>query len=81
MAMTPKITSEQREALSHNPGPVPVHDDQTGRTYFLIDPAYSADADLASLQRGIADADAGRTSSIAEVRARLEAMLSERSSK
>jgi hypothetical protein len=81
MAMTPKITPEQREALNQGPGPVPVQDDVTGRTYFLVDSSYSSDSEFAALQRGIADADAGRTSSIAEVRTRLEALLRERASK
>ena len=35
--MTPKLTDEQREALSQNNGPVPVEDDETQRLYFLID--------------------------------------------
>jgi hypothetical protein len=36
--MTPKITPEMREALAQQPGrPVEVQDDQTQRTYLLVD--------------------------------------------
>lgn len=79
--MTPKITAEQRDALNQHPGPVLVQDDETKRSYYLVDPTYCAELDLIALQRGIADADAGRTSSIEEVRARLDALMREHAAK
>ncbi|MBS0207857.1 MAG: hypothetical protein JSS27_02785 [Planctomycetes bacterium] len=79
--MTPKITSEQREALGRSPGPVLVEDDQTQRVYFLVDPAtmeiLQAREDLAALREGIADMEAGRVSPVDEVMARIRAQIAQ----
>jgi predicted transcriptional regulator len=84
MYMTPKITAELRDAINQWPGAVRVEDDLTNRSYYLIDSAtfarLQAQADLESLERGIADAEAGRTMSIDEVRNEVDAFLRERSS-
>ncbi|MBL9084984.1 MAG: hypothetical protein JNK76_24485 [Planctomycetales bacterium] len=73
--MTPKLTPEQRYALDHSDGPVPVEDEKTNRVYFLVDESRFASMqqqeDLAAIREGIADAAAGRVSSLDDAMARV----------
>jgi hypothetical protein len=77
--MTPKLTAEQREALGHSNGLVPVEDDQTNRLYFLVDPktleALKRQEDLAAIQAGIDDMEAGRVISLEELDSRIRSRL------
>ncbi|MCE9604007.1 MAG: hypothetical protein K8U03_03795 [Planctomycetia bacterium] len=78
--MTPKITSEQREALKQDGGyPVPVEDDQTHQLYFLIDKAtldtLRQDADREAIRQGISDMEAGRVLTLEELDARIQSKL------
>ena len=61
--MTPKLTSEQRDALTRQGSPVAVEDKQTRRVYFLVDPAMleaiRQETDLAAVLQGISDAEPG----------------------
>ena len=70
--MTPKLTEEMRQALQQQPdGPVEVPDDRSQRVYVLIDAdlhrramtALRQQQDWESIQRGIAQADAGEGTS------------------
>jgi len=83
--MNTKLSAEQREALAGGPGPIFVVDPESNRKYLLIEASLfellQREADYASLQRGIADAEAGRTLSIDEVRENIEAHLRSRSAK
>jgi hypothetical protein len=77
--MTPKLTSEQREALDSSDGPVPVEDEKTHRLYFLVDEstfnALQQKEDLAAIREGIADMEAGRGAPLDEVMARIRTNL------
>ena len=77
--MTPKLTAEQREALVERGGPVAVQDEQTDRIYFLVDStmldSLQAQADMAALRQGIADANAGRMLPLDDAFQRIEANL------
>ena len=77
--MTPKLTPEQREALSHGDGPVPVEDGETKRVYFLVDEltinALQQQEDLSAIRAGIGDMEAGRVVSLEELDARIRARL------
>ena len=77
--MTPKLTAEQREALDHSDGPVPVEDEKTKRIYFLVDPTtletLRAQEDLAAIREGIADAEAGRVITLEELDRRIRSRL------
>ena len=77
--MTPKLTPEQREALDHSDGPVPVEDEQTHRVYFLVDPStlntLEQQEDLSAIREGIADMEAGRVVTLDELDARIGARL------
>ena len=73
--MTPKLTDEMRKALQKQPaGPVEIPDDETQRVYVLIDAelhqramtALQQQQDWESIQRGIAEADAGNTMPLEE---------------
>jgi len=73
--MTPKLTDEQREALHHSDGPVPVEDEQTRRLYYLVDSStltsLRQQQDLAAIREGIADMEAGRVAQLDEVVSRI----------
>lgn len=77
--MTPKLTSEQREALSHSDGPVSVEDEKTNRVYVLVDePTFTSlqqQSDLAAIREGIADMVAGRVAPLDEVMTRIRSNL------
>lgn len=77
--MTPKLTAEQREALSHYDGPVPVEDVENNRVYFLVDEStvkvLQQVKDLAAIREGIADMEAGRVVTLEELDARIRARL------
>lgn len=79
VSMTPKLTSEQREALKQGAGPVPVEDEQTNQVYFLVDKvtldALRQDADRDAIRQGIADMEAGRVLSLEDVDARIQAAI------
>ncbi|HEV2970907.1 MAG TPA: hypothetical protein VGY55_13125 [Pirellulales bacterium] len=77
--MSPKLTPEQREALDHSDGPVPVEDEQTHRVYYLVDePTLNSlrqQEDLAAIREGIADMEAGRVAPLEEVMSRIRTSL------
>lgn len=75
--MTPKLTSEQREALEQGAGPIRVVDDERQRVYFLVDEAtfksLQQREDLIAIREGIADLEAGRLVTLQELDARIRA--------
>jgi predicted transcriptional regulator len=77
--MTPKLTSEQREALDRSNGPVLVEDGETRRQYYLVDAStfqsLQQQDDLAAIREGIADMEAGRVVTLDELDARIRARL------
>lgn len=82
--MMPKLSDDQREALRDHPGgPIPVEDDKTRQRYVLVDQALHDRAmralkqqeDLAALQAGIDDMEAGNVVAFEEVDARIRAKL------
>jgi hypothetical protein len=73
--MTPKLTSEQREALKQSAGPIPVEDEQTHEVYFLVNRSTLENADRAAIRRGIADMEAGRVLTLEELDARIQNKL------
>ncbi len=77
--MSPKLTPEQREALDHSDGPVPVEDEKTHRVYFLVDQLtftnLQQQEDVAAIREGIADMEAGRVAPLNEVMARIRTNL------
>jgi hypothetical protein len=77
--MTPKMTAEQREAVQSAMGPVPIEDDVTKETYFIVDSptmeALRRQEDLAAIREGLDDIAAGRVSPLDESIARIRAQL------
>jgi predicted transcriptional regulator len=82
--MTPKLSEEQRQALRDHPsGPILVEDEQTRQRYVLIDQglhdramqALRHQEDLAAIQAGITDMEAGSVVAFEEVDARIRAKL------
>jgi predicted transcriptional regulator len=81
-----KLTEEQRAALRQHPDGIPCEDTVTQRIYFLVDAEVhrramealqrQEDEDKAAIERGLADADAGRTMTLEESQARTDAALS-----
>ena len=75
--MTPKLTPEQREALDRSDGPMAVEDEQTHRVYYLVDEStfnsLQQQEDVAAIQGGIADMEAGRVVTRDELDARISA--------
>ena len=78
--MTPKLSEDQRRALSERPcGPVQVEDDQTHKFYVLVDlqlheramEALRQQDDLAAIQAGIDDMEAGRIVTLEEADAEI----------
>ena len=79
-----KLTAEQRDALDRHNGPVPVEDEESRQVYYLVDgtplDSLRQDADLAAIQKGIADMEAGRVLSLDELDPRIQALLRVRNS-
>ena len=82
--MTPKLSEHQRQALRDQPdGPIPVQGDQTRKLYVLVDQslhhramlALQRQEDLAAIQAGIDDMEAGRVVAFEDVDARIHAKL------
>lgn len=77
--MTPKLTSEQRDAIERSGGPVAVEDEATRRIYFLIDEStmesLQRQQDIEAIREGIADIEAGQVAPLDEVMARIRANL------
>jgi hypothetical protein len=77
--MTPKLTSEQRDALSRQGSPVAVEDEQTRRVYFLVDPAMldaiRDETDMAAILQGVADAESGDVQPLDETFRQIEHSL------
>lgn len=77
--MIPKLTAEQRAALSGHVGPLPIEDDQTQRVFFLIDQQtldkLQREADQAAIRDGIADMEAGRVLTLEQLDTRIRATL------
>lgn len=82
--MTPKLTDDQRRALrSHPEGAVPVEDEQTHKVYVIVDQevhlrameALREQEDLAAIQAGINEMEAGRVIPLEEVDARIRQRL------
>lgn len=73
--MTPKLTSEQREALKQSLGPVPVEDEQTHEVYFLVDRTTLEGSDRAAIRQGIVDMEAGRVLTLEELDERIQAKI------
>ena len=77
--MTPKLTPEQRDALDHSDGPVPVEDEKTHRVYFLIDGStlntLQQQDDLLAIREGIADMEGGRVVTLDQLDARIRARI------
>jgi hypothetical protein len=78
--MTPKLTEEQRQAIRAGRGkPVPVEDEQTHAVYVLVDQethrravvALRQQEDLAAIQEGITQMEAGQGQPLAEVDAEI----------
>ncbi len=83
-SMTPKLTDEMRQALEQQPaGPVEIPDEKSQRVYVLIDAelhqramtALQQQQDWESIQRGIAQADAGESIPLAEADAHIRKNL------
>ncbi len=57
--MTPKLSSEQRDALSRQPAgePLPVLDDETQQVYFLVDRNAARDFAILTLRRELEEAN------------------------
>ena len=82
--MTPKLSEDQRQALrDHSGGPIPVEDEQTRQHYVLVDrglhdramQALQQQEDLAAIQAGINEMEAGNVVTFEEVDARIRAKL------
>jgi hypothetical protein len=79
--MSPKRTSEQRDALNQQGSPIVIEDEETRRVYFLVDPgmleSLREKADIAALLQGVADAESGKVqpldNAIRQIEARLRA--------
>ena len=81
--MSPKLSSEQREALRREGSPILVEDDETKQVYVLVEtPAYERAIEALEFQQaheaireGIADMEAGRVAPLGEVCARIRTKL------
>jgi hypothetical protein len=82
--MTPKLSEDQLQALrDHSGGPITVEDDQTHKHYVLVDQGLHEQAmlalqrqeDLAAIQAGIDDMEAGNVVAFDDVDARIRAKL------
>jgi predicted transcriptional regulator len=80
---TPKLTPEQRSALVDNGGPLFIEDDQTQRTYVIVEraayeraiAALRSEQTLEAIREGVADMEAGRVAPIEEVCERIRTNL------
>jgi predicted transcriptional regulator len=79
-----KLSDDQRQALRDHPnGPIPIEDEETRKVYVLVDAAtheraiqaLSQQEDVAAIQAGIDDMQAGRVATLEEVDARIRAKL------
>jgi hypothetical protein len=79
LIMTPKMTPEQRDAVRSTLGPVPIEDDVTNKTYFIVDSqtleSYRRQEDLVAIREGLDDVAAGRVSPLDESIARIREQL------
>jgi hypothetical protein len=77
--MTPKLTSEQRDALNQQGSPLVIEDDETRRFYFLVDPAMleslREQSDIAAILQGISDADSGKVQPLDDAIRQIEIRL------
>jgi predicted transcriptional regulator len=82
--MNPKITEEMRAALKQRPGqPIRVEDDETQKVYVIIDDqthkrameALRQQEDLAAIQAGIDDMEAGHVVPFEQADARIRNKL------
>jgi hypothetical protein len=77
--MTLKLTPEERQALSHSNGSVPIEDEETHHVYYLVDGPHRTDIeqqkDLAAIREGIADVQAGYVAPLDDVIARIRTNL------
>jgi predicted transcriptional regulator len=80
--MNPKITEEQRQALIAGHGEAQVEDDQTHNVYVIVEKdAHEQtlqalrEQDIAAIQAGIEDMEAGRTVSLEEAAAEIRKEL------
>ena len=79
-----KLTDEQRAALKASPDGIECEDTQTRRLYCLVDAEVHRRAmlalqqmqDVAAIQQGITDMEAGRVMTIDESRIRVQDVLS-----
>ncbi|QDT62828.1 hypothetical protein [Calycomorphotria hydatis] len=77
------ITAEQRAALAAHPEGIRISDEETGKVYVLADEqhyrqamaALRKEADLAAIQAGIDDMEAGRMIPLEEVDFELRTLL------
>jgi predicted transcriptional regulator len=83
--MAAKLTIEQSEALHQSGDSLPMVDPKTERIYLLVDQSVhqqamealqrQRDDDMAAIQQGIDDMEAGRVMTLEESKARTEAAL------
>lgn len=82
--MMPNLSEDQRQALRDQPGvPIAVEDEQTRHRYVLVDQelhdramqALQQQEDLAAIQAGISDMEAGNVVTFDEVDTRIRAKL------
>lgn len=82
--MMTKLSEDQRRALLNHPDvPIFVEDDQTRKRFVLVDQglheramqALKRQEDLAAIQQGIDDLEAGRVVAFEDVDARIRAIL------
>lgn len=77
--MNPKLTSEQREALRRDRGPIPVEDDETHEIYFLVDKAMLDEvercAEQAAIRQGVVDLEAGRVITLDDLDTRIQSRI------
>jgi predicted transcriptional regulator len=81
--MTLKLTQDQREAIRQTGGPVEIEDDETKKTFVIIDgelhhramQALEENETRRAIRSGIDDLEAGRVVPLADVDARLRKKL------
>ena len=77
--MIPKLTAEQRAALSGHAGLLPIEDEHTQQVFFLLDQTtldkLQRDADRTAIHDGIADMEAGRVLTLQQLDVRIRARL------
>lgn len=77
--MTPKLTSEQLDAIRQSPGPVRVESEETREVFFLVAEAtldsLQREADRTSILKGISDLEAGRLLTLDQLNSRIHEQL------